>query len=166
MITKPYIESLPVQPYVAIKRQLSMAELGQAAECLLAEVFEWLTAHNTTPAGAPFFKYNTIDMPKRLEIEFGVPTAFKASGDSHVVAGVLPAGRYATLVHRGAYDRLIEANAALLNWIAENRLVLDSRKIEAGDQFGCRLEVYLTDPAKEPNPEKWETKLAFRLADQ
>jgi hypothetical protein len=29
----------------------------------------------------------------------------------------------------------------------------------------CRLELYKTDPAVEPDMNKWETELAFRLAD-
>jgi hypothetical protein len=43
---------------------------------------------------------------------------------------------------------------------------------ERADQAGCgverwgsRLEFYLTDPAEEPDMSKWETQLAFRLAD-
>ena len=29
----------------------------------------------------------------------------------------------------------------------------------------CRLEFYLTDPAGQPDTSKWQTQLAFRLAD-
>jgi hypothetical protein len=29
-----------------------------------------------------------------------------------------------------------------------------------------RLEIYLTNPAQEPDMSKWVTQLAFRLADQ
>jgi hypothetical protein len=35
----------------------------------------------------------------------------------------------------------------------------------AGDRWGARLEFYLTDPAEEPDMSKWQTQLAFRLAD-
>ena len=28
-----------------------------------------------------------------------------------------------------------------------------------------RLEIYKTDPAEEPDMSKWETELAFKLAD-
>jgi hypothetical protein len=36
----------------------------------------------------------------------------------------------------------------------------------AGDRFGCRLEIYFTDPKTEPDPEKWETEVAIRVADE
>ena len=31
--------------------------------------------------------------------------------------------------------------------------------------FGGRIESYLTDPQQEPDPAKWETDIAYRLAD-
>ena len=34
-----------------------------------------------------------------------------------------------------------------------------------GDRWGARLEFYLTDPREEPDMSKWQTQLAFRLAD-
>ena len=36
---------------------------------------------------------------------------------------------------------------------------------EDGERWGGRLEIYLTDPAQEPDMSKWVTQLAFRLAD-
>jgi hypothetical protein len=36
---------------------------------------------------------------------------------------------------------------------------------DAGEVWGRRLERYLTDPAKEPDPSRWETVLEFRLQD-
>jgi len=34
-----------------------------------------------------------------------------------------------------------------------------------GQQWGCRLEVFRTNPAEQPNPDEWGTELLFRLAD-
>jgi hypothetical protein len=34
-----------------------------------------------------------------------------------------------------------------------------------GERWGCRLEIYLTDPREQPDVSAWETQLAFRLAD-
>jgi hypothetical protein len=34
-----------------------------------------------------------------------------------------------------------------------------------GERWGGRLEIYLTDPDQEPDMSKWQTQLAFRLAD-
>jgi effector-binding domain-containing protein len=164
MTTSARIVNRAEQPYVAVKSVVSMKEIGAVAGKFLGEIFGWVGGHGLTPAAAPFFKYNVVDMERGLEIEFGVPTAALAAGDDRVIAGVLPAGQYASLVHRGPYEQLYEANGALLDWIKEQGLTIDVKASPDGDRFGCRLEIYLTDPGVEKDPEKWETEVAIRLA--
>jgi effector-binding domain-containing protein len=164
MTTSPRIVNRTEQPYVAVKSVVSMKEIGLVAGKFLGEVFGWAAGHGLAPAGAPFFKYNVVDMERGLEIEFGVPTAKLVTGEDRVLAGVLAAGRYASLVHRGPYEGLSEANAALLDWIKEQGLNIDVRESPEGDRFACRLEIYLTDPAVEKDLQKWETEVAIKLA--
>ena len=163
MITSPKIVEHGERPYVAVKSVVSMKEIGAVAGKFLGEVFGWAAGHGVSPAGAPFFKYNVFDMERGFEIEFGVPTASPAKGDDRVLAGVLPAGRYASLVYWGPYQQLYDANAALLDWIKKQGLTMDVAESAEGERFGCRLEIYLTDPAVEKDPEKWETEVAIRL---
>jgi effector-binding domain-containing protein len=85
-------------------------------------------------------------------------------GDGAVVSGVLPTGRYATLVHAGNPGELADATKVLLDWAAEQGLNWDSSPGDGGERWGSRLEIYLTDPNVEPDMSKWETQLAFRLA--
>ena len=68
-------------------------------------------------------------------------------------------------MHRGHYDELYDANAVLIGWAKERGIRFDVEKTEAGDKFGCRLEIYRTDPRQEPDPAKWETEVAIRVAD-
>ena len=151
------------QPYVAIRARVTMAELGGLGP-RFGEVFGWLDGHGLAPVGPPFFKYNVIDMARELEMEAGVPVATAISGDDQVVAGVLPAGRYATLTHVGHPSELMAATKALLDWAAEQGLAWDVTPSEDGDRWACRLENYLTDPDQEPDMTKWVTQLAFKLA--
>ena len=37
--------------------------------------------------------------------------------------------------------------------------------VTRAERWGSRLEIYLTDPAQEPDLSKWVTQLAIRLAD-
>ena len=163
MPAMPEIVSRAEQPYAAIRARVTMSQLGGLG-ARLGEVFGWLAARGVPPAGAPFFKYNVIDMARELEVEAGVPVAAAFDGDDHVLTGVLPAGRYATLTHVGHPDGLIGATKALLDWAAEQGMTWDMSPTEAGERWGCRLESYLTDPSEEPDMNKWETQLAFRLA--
>ena len=118
-----------------------------------------------SPAGPPFLKYNVIDMMRQLEIDNGVPVAAPVDGDGDVIAGVVPAGRYATLTHVGHPSELVGATKTLLDWAADQGLTWDMSPSGDGDRWGSRLEIYLTDPREEPDMSKWVTQLAFRLAD-
>jgi len=53
----------------------------------------------------------------------------------------------------------------LLAWADAQGLAWDKSDAGSGEQWGCRLEVFNTDPANEPDMDKWETELSFRLAD-
>lgn len=163
MPATPQIVSRAEQPYAAIRTRVSISQLGSVG-ARLGEVFGWLDARGVPPAGAPFFKYNVIDMARELEVEAGVPVATAIDGDDHVLTGVLPAGRYATLTHAAHPDKLVGAIGTLLGWAAEQGLTWDMSPSEAGERWGCRLEIYLTNPSEEPDMNKWETQLAFRLA--
>ena len=164
MSAAPEIVIRTEQPYVAIRARVTMSELpGLGAR--LGEVFGWLGARGLAPAGAPFFKYNVVDMAHELDMEAGVPVAAAVDGDGHMVSGVLPAGRYATLTHVGHPSELAGVTETLLDWAAGQGLTWDTSPGPDGDRWGARLEIYLTDPAQEPDMAKWETQLAFHLAD-
>ena len=165
MSETPEIVTRAEQPYVALRGHVSMAEIGAFA-VRTGEVFAWLGAHGVAPAGPPFLKYNVIDMARQLEIDNGVPVAMPVDGaDGDVIAGVIPAGRYATLTHVGHPSELYGATKALLDWAAEQGLTWDMSPGPDGERWGSRVEIYLTDPREEPDMSKWVTRLEFRLAD-
>lgn len=165
MHNEPEIVQRAEQPYLAIKATVTMETIGTVLPSLHPEMFAWLDAHGVRPAGAPFSKYNAIDMQRELEIEAGVPVAEAVAGDERVQPGVLPAGNYAETVHTGHPASLVDATAALLDWAAKRGLVWDVSVTPQGQRWGCRLEIYETDPRVEPDLDKWETRLAFRLAE-
>jgi effector-binding domain-containing protein len=158
------IEERPAQPYVAIRRTITMQTFPEVAD-RLPEVFGWLAARGIAPADAPFFRYLVIDMERELEVEAGVPVAGPVDGEGEMRAGVLPAGRYAVTTHVGHPDELIAVTGEFMEQAAAQGLRWDAAEIDRGTRWGCRLELLHTDPSEEPDMNKWETKLAFRLAD-
>ncbi len=163
MITEPKVEDRKEQPYVAIRTQATMNELDKAIPQGIGEVAAWLGNQGIAPTGAPFIRYLVIDMEALLEIEVGFPVASALAGNGHVRAGILPAGHYASLVYTNI-EKGIEANYALLKWGEAQGLVWDQWQTEKGDAFGSRFESFLTNPDEEPDPTKWETEVAIRLA--
>src|ERR1700759_2904270 len=114
MITEPKIEYRSEQPYVGLRAQVTMQELGQLLPPLWGEVYGWLASKGLKPAGAPLWRYRVIDMAAKLEIDVGVPVATPVTGDNRITADPLPAGRYATIVDTGPYEGLLHATAELL----------------------------------------------------
>lgn len=161
---EPTIIERSEQPYVAIGGRVTMDTIGEVAD-RISELFGWLASRGIEPAGAPFLKYDVIDMERELEIEAGVPVPATVEGEGDVFCAVLPAGRYATVTHVGHPDGLVAVTAALLDWASEQGLTWDMSETEVGERWVCRLEVYRTDPREQPDLDKWETDLVFRLAD-
>jgi effector-binding domain-containing protein len=163
MLTVPKIVELAEQPYLAIAVAVTIP-FEKTIDRVVPELFGWLGQRGVEPAGPLFFKYDLIAMPK-LEIQFGVPTSGRIVGDGRIVAGVLPAGRYVELTYFGRYDNLMDVTAMLVGWAKEKGIRWDATEGADGDRFASRLEIYPTDPASEPDPEKWETILRFKVKD-
>jgi effector-binding domain-containing protein len=138
-----------------------MDELGSVVPPLTGRVFDWLAAQGIAPTGPVFWRYIVVDMEAKLELESGVPVASLVEGDGEIRTGLLPAGRYATVVNTGHPDTLVTATSDLLQWAAERDLEWDAD----GNRWGCRLEEYLSDPEEVPDMSEWRTRLAFRLRD-
>jgi effector-binding domain-containing protein len=165
MIGTPKLEERTEQHYVGIRTQATMQELARVIPDSNSEVAAWLRKQGVAPAGAPFVRYLVIDMEALLEIAVGFPVASALPGDEHVTAGVLPAGRYASLVYTGI-DNGIEANKVLLFWGRDQGLEWDTWDTEKGSGWGARFETFLTNSQEEPDQSKWQTEVAIRLADE
>jgi GyrI-like small molecule binding domain len=165
MGASPAIVTHVEQPYAAVKARVDMDGVSDVA-ARFGDVFGWIARKNVSPAGPPFLRYDVIDMAGELEMEAGVPVVTPGDPDGEVVCGVLPAGRYATVTHVGHPKELLQVTRSLLDWGTQQGLSWDVTPGEDGEHWGCRLEIQLTDPRQEPDMSKWETQLAFRLAER
>ena len=166
MTGEPRIVERAGQPYAALPGRVTMATLAAAIDSGYPELFGWLAARGIPPAGPPLIRYLVVDMDAELEIELGVPVAEPleraAGGGERIGAGLLPAGRYVSLLHRGPYDGLVGANAALQDWARREGVPLETT--DHGRRWRGRAEFYLTDPRAEPDPARWETEVAYLVA--
>jgi effector-binding domain-containing protein len=163
MDAEPQISDRAALPYAGLPVTVTMASFAAAIDAGYPELFGWLAARNLTPAGPPLIRYLVVDMDAELEVELGVPVTEPVTGDDRIRPGELPAGPYVSLVHTGPYDELIAANAAVQAWAAEQGLTLESDA--TGQRFRGRAEHYLTDPSAEPDPSRWQTDVAYLIAD-
>ncbi|MFI1939360.1 GyrI-like domain-containing protein [Streptomyces purpureus] len=154
------------QPYVFVRRSVRMDGFAEIAD-RLPELIGWLMNRGIEVTDAPFFRFNTVDMTGESDVEAGVPVAEAPEPEGDIGVAVLPAGRYATARHLGHPDGLFAVAEALRAWAAARGLEWDMiREPDGAERWGCRIESYRTDPRVEPDPARWETELAFRLADR
>jgi effector-binding domain-containing protein len=154
----PEIVELAERPYVALRATVQMDGISAFAD-RLHEVIGWLAAREIAPNGAPFFKYDVVDMEAGLVMEIGFPVDDLHAGEGEIVTGVLPAGRYATAMYHGHPQGLRDATGELLDWGSAEGVEWDAD----GDKWAARLEVYLSDPREVPDMADWDTELQFKL---
>lgn len=172
MERSPHIQRRAAEPYVAIPAQVSTeAEFRKAVDRGFPELFGWLRSNEIEPSGPPFIRYLEVaDEGQPLRFELAAPTADAVSGDERVHADELPEGRYATFLHVGPYissdvPDLPAARAELLEWARRHGIEWDASETARGTAFEACIERYLTDPSREPDWSKWETELAYLIAD-
>jgi effector-binding domain-containing protein len=164
-MTEAKVEERAEQHYMGIRTQVPWTEFPKIIPQFLDETFGWLGQQGIEPAGAPLMRYYVINMNSTMDVEIGVPVASPVSGNGRIHAASLPAGRYASLIYTGN-ENGFAGNKALLEWVSENGLTLDTYASEDGDGFGSRVEFFLTNPDDEPDPANWQTEVAMRLADE
>ena len=136
-------------------------EISKAIGDALGAVFAYAHQNGLAIAGRPFARYLDVN-PGSMTFEPGVaiapPSGSSAAGGPSdpdaVRIDTLPGGFAAATLHRGPYDRLGEAYAALEKWIEAEGLTAN----------GPPWEVYITDPTEVENPEDWETQVYWPVA--
>jgi effector-binding domain-containing protein len=162
MSHEPHILKRQEQAYVALTEHVGLDELPDVVGSSFATLSAWLTDVGLSPRGAPFVRYIEVDMEHGLLIEMGMPIEGMPPPDDRVHLSWLPAGEYVVLLHRGPFEGLVSANAAVLDWGARHgvRWAMDS-----STKWRARIEQYITDPGAEPDPARWETEISY-LVDQ
>jgi effector-binding domain-containing protein len=162
IVGEPKIDYRAEKPYMGIRTQTPMKGMFKVVDKLFKELSAWLKQQRLEPAGPPFLRYHVIDMAGNMNIEVGFPVETALPDGERMKAGVLPAGRYASLVYIG---HGLTGNKALIEWARANGLAWDRWNDPNGDAFRSRYETYLTDPVIEPRKTKWEVEVAIKLRD-
>lgn len=147
-------KELEEQPILFIRRRIPFTQLQSSMGECFGTLYGYGQKEGLAIAGQPIARYVSTGAGL-WTIDFAMPLLAPASGEGEMQAGVLPAGPVAFAVHMGEYDQLAETNAAIEQWIEDNRL--------RGN--GPPWESYVTSPAEVPNPAHWRTEVFWPLAD-
>lgn len=148
-------EVLAPVPMLYQRRRVERNALGEVLAEMLPAVFGYTIESGLAPAGHPIVRYLGMS-PAYVTIDAGVPLSEQPSAppdDTGILAGELPGGLAAVTVHRGPYEGLGNAHAALDRWITGSD----------HDSAGEPWERYLTDPGEVPNADDWLTKVCWPI---
>jgi effector-binding domain-containing protein len=160
-VSKPAVYERPDEPYMGIRVQTPFKGMFTLIDKhLFKELREWMKQAGVEPAGKPFFRFYVINMEGEMDVEVGIPVATALAGNGRVCGGVMPAGRYASLVYVGTG---YTGSGALTRWIMENGYPIDEWDVPEGTAYRARYERYLTDPTIQPLKSKWEVEVAIKL---
>jgi effector-binding domain-containing protein len=162
IISGPKIDERADQPYMGIRTQTPMSGMSKVVTRLFKEINAWARKQGLESVKPPFLRFHVIDMEGDMDIEVGIPVTAPLKEDGDVRPGVIPAGRYASLIYTGSG---YSGNKALIEWAKANGIAWDRWDDARGDAFCSRYESYLTDPKIEPRKTKWEIEVAIKLAD-
>lgn len=153
------------EPYMAIPASGPMPELPEFAPPKFAVLHDWLRDRGVGPVGPGLFRYRRFGGDGSVVVEVGNMVAAAVAPEGEVIAGEIPAGRYAFAVHSGPYDRLHDAFLMLEGWMGGRGLTPDGAYDRDGSAPACQAEIYRVTPMEENDPRKWRTEIFVKLAD-
>lgn len=147
------IQIAPSRMLAAVQRCVRISQIGEVWRPALDQVWAFLKQHPglRTDGHNVFLYHHPADRQSPMNIDFGVEVIrrFDPSGEVHPVE--TPAGKVASALHVGAYERLKETHDAIHGWATANRLTFAGKSWEI---YGDWAE----DPAK------LETRVEYLLS--
>ena len=146
------VQTVQPRTLAAVRRELAPGAVGAAWRPALDKVWEFLRSQPglRTDGHNIFLYYHPKQPGAPILCDFGVEVTrtFQSAGEVH--ATETPGGEAAVAVHRGLYNRMIEAHDAIGKWMVA------SGRESAGQSW----EIY-GDPT--PDPADTETTVVYLL---
>lgn len=147
--TEPELVSVEPSPTAVVRGVVAMEDLPAFFDSAFSSGLpEAITTQGVGISGPAFGAYHA-QPTATVDLEVGFPTDRPIDAAGNAVAGSLPGGRVARLVHEGSFDALVASWERLMAWIAEQGLT-------PGTPF---WEVYLTEPSPDMDPADLRTEL-------
>jgi len=146
------IQTVSPRLLAAVRRQVRIGQIGNVWRPALDQVWEFLRRNpGLREEGHNIFLYHhPASRQEPMDVDFGVEVtrAFERSGE--VAPTEVPAGKVATALHIGPYERLGDTHQAIHRWAEANKLTFADKSWEIyGD--------WSDDPAK------LETRIEYLL---
>jgi len=149
-IKEGYFEGLTA---VTITEKCEMDKLSSKMIEMYTSLMRYIRENNEEIAGSPFAIYHPIEEEGTVLLECGLPVNAKLQGEEPINFITIPESKVLIASHFGHFKTVQKTHKKLKKYIAENNL----------EMAGTPWEMYITDPMKEPDQSKWETKVYFPI---
>lgn len=140
------LTSLEPQPTLSVRGPVAVDGIASAIGERTRRIWQHLQRVGAQPVGPPYTRYHAMG-EEEVDLEVGFPVPEPLEGDGGIEAGRLPGGEVISTVHRGPYEGLSEAGAALDRWLEENDR----------EARGPNWEVYRVTVGTADDPSQYET---------
>jgi effector-binding domain-containing protein len=165
MPVNPELKERPAVSYAGVRIRLNREGLAQAVPEAISRLNAYLAMHSLSPSGPALVRYFVVDYNHGdVDADVGFPVELPSiPADERIHYGQLPQGTYATVLHQGPYDSLVDTTASLLEWAKETDHPW--RALSEGNVtwWAARVEHYLVAPPREASPSQWLTEVAILL---
>jgi len=161
------LQERPMVRYVGAPVRACFAEFGAPGgpNEQIPRLYGWLSERGTVPLGGPLYIYRHLGPSREetVDLTVAVPVSEPVVPGDGLVFGGLPAGTYLVGHHRGSPDGIERSRAEVETWAAARGLALPTSRADDGLEWTGFAEHFLTDPAEEPDPTRWEIDLLYLL---
>ncbi len=163
--TQPELVTRPAQPSVVIPVEASFSEWNRTIEAI-PQIITWIEQNRIEPASPLFYRYRRIgDQTRPFVVEIGFALHEPVAVPEPLTISEMEGGTYLTCLHQGHPDGIFDTSAQVMKWAQENGVKLDVSTEGETEIWRGRYEFFLTNPDEEPDPQKWEIKLAWLTRD-
>jgi effector-binding domain-containing protein len=146
------IKEMPAARVCGLTFEASVEDIGPESGRAYDRLYGALGRTGIDPVAPPRLVYLEMNGDS-WGLEANVPIGPGDAPESDMTVHEMPATRAACALHRGPYTELGLAYAQVEKWVADNGY----------ETAGPMFDIYVTDPAKTPDPADYETEICWPI---
>lgn len=139
--------------YIGIQIETTAKDVGRLTGETFDILQEFMKEKNIALSGYPFtLNLESDSNSTRMIVAMPVDQPVDIQNE-RIKYGILPAGQAAAITHFGQYQTISASYYILINWMIDNHYPTTKNS----------YEIYITNPAHEPDTSKWETRIIYPI---
>ncbi len=148
------IKKMEKQHALYIRDSSKIDEIDMIIGKLFGELYQYLGMNRIECTAPPFVRYLVWDEKANKNVmEAGTFIKEPVEGNDRVKYQEIPAQNYVRAIHTGAYESVHNTHMVIDKYITDNKLTVT----------GAPMEIYITDPEKEPDMTKWKIEVLYPI---